>query len=53
MQQISSGRPGRRRPDIVLFVNGLPLVEGRGYERIVPPQTGASPGRIGVLEFFS
>lgn len=30
-----------------------PLVEGRDYELILPPQPGESPGRIEVLEFFS
>jgi thiol:disulfide interchange protein DsbA len=30
-----------------------PLVEGRDYEPIMPPQPGESPGKIEVLEFFS
>ena len=34
-------------------VKAAPLVEGRDYELIVPPQPGESPGRIEVLEFFS
>lgn len=31
----------------------VPLVEGRDYELILPPQPGDSPGRIEVIEFFS
>jgi len=34
-------------------VKAAPLVEGRDYELILPPQRGESPGRIEVLEFFS
>lgn len=30
-----------------------PLIEGRDYEPILPPQPGESPGKIEVLEFFS
>ena len=30
-----------------------PLIEGRDYELILPPQPGDSPGRIEVIEFFS
>lgn len=30
-----------------------PLVEGRDYVSIVPPQPGEAPGKIEVLEFFS
>jgi thiol:disulfide interchange protein DsbA len=31
----------------------VPLVQGRDYDLIQPPQPGDSPGKIEVLEFFS
>lgn len=48
-----AGLAGAVLPVHSRVVKAAPLVEGRDYERIVPPQTGASPGRIEVLEFFS
>ncbi|MGQ9686994.1 MAG: thiol:disulfide interchange protein DsbA/DsbL [Thiobacillaceae bacterium] len=48
-----AGLAGAALPVHSRAVKSSPLVEGRDYERIVPPQTGASAGRIEVLEFFS
>ncbi|MGQ9686664.1 MAG: thiol:disulfide interchange protein DsbA/DsbL [Thiobacillaceae bacterium] len=38
---------------LALPATAAPLLEGRDYERIQPPQPGDSPGKIEVLEFFS
>lgn len=38
---------------LALPAAAAPLLEGRDYERIQPPQPGDSPGKIEVLEFFS
>ncbi len=40
--------PGHSR-----IVKAATLIEGRDYERILPPQPGETPGKIEVLEFFS
>lgn len=38
---------------VPLHATSPTLVEGRDYELILPPQPGASSGKIDVLEFFS
>jgi thiol:disulfide interchange protein DsbA len=48
-----AGLAGAALPVHSRVVKAAPLVEGRDYELIVPPQPGESPGKIEVLEFFS
>lgn len=48
-----AGLAGVALPVHSRVVKASPLVEGRDYEGIVPPQPGGSSARIEVLEFFS
>ncbi len=52
-RSLLAGLAGAALPVHSRVTKAAALVEGRDYERIVPPQPGESPGRIEVIEFFS
>jgi thiol:disulfide interchange protein DsbA len=52
-RSLLAGLAGAVLPVHSRVVKAAPLVEGRDYELILPPQPGESPGMIEVIEFFS
>jgi thiol:disulfide interchange protein DsbA len=51
-RSLLAGLAGAVLPIYSRVVKAAPLVEGRDYELILPPQPGESPGMIEVIEFF-